>query len=476
MGVRFGVVRETHRRGVPLKLHSGEADRDGPDQSEFCQRPAVIEVRAALASCTNCGEPVAVVALSGNPRYPRTRFLGSLQTLARDQIEIFRTVRAVNDDALVSVYDGTRTRLVLVFLELRRARRAPIAVKPHKLDGPALSPGGKLKGNLDATRVEVAVLLRIVAVDLGVTRRGSAEIQRPEAGVEDVTGPVPEAAGAEGHPAAPIPGHPERAIRTELRRPEPDVVVEFAGHLVLLREFRDLVDLTVDFTKRIAEGVDLRDVADRSVLYPLDEVSNGVPGVALVAKLRDDLVLVRRLHHRAHLGDRVGERLLTVDVLPAPHRIKSDDGVSVVGHADGYRVDALVQIVEHLAEVLVALGGRKLLEGIADLPVIDIAEADDVLPGTGIHAPPPPPTDTHAGDVDLVARRRSPGSTEKVRGSDLDKSHPGRGSLEEEATTHCARRRCGFFRFLHRDIRSDNMVISPSPYRNQGDGAPQLTL
>ena len=50
VGVRFGVVRESHRRVVPLELHSEEADGDGPEQFELCQRAAVIGVRVAKKS------------------------------------------------------------------------------------------------------------------------------------------------------------------------------------------------------------------------------------------------------------------------------------------------------------------------------------------------------------------------------------------------------------------------------------------
>ena len=84
--------------------------------------------------------------------------------------------------------------------------------------------------------------------------------------------------------------------------------------------------------------------------------------MALVAHLRDDLVLPGGLGHGAAFGDRVGQRLLAVDVLALLHGRDGRDRVVMVGRGDHHGVDPLVQLVEHLAEVAEPLGLGIVLE------------------------------------------------------------------------------------------------------------------
>ena len=77
--------------------------------------------------------------------------------------------------------------------------------------------------------------------------------------------------------------------------------------------------------------------------------------VPRVAHLGGDLVPGRRLGQHPGLVDRMGERLLAVDVLAQVECGLGDHGVRVVGRADDHRVDLPVQLVEHPAEVVVGL-------------------------------------------------------------------------------------------------------------------------
>ena len=92
--------------------------------------------------------------------------------------------------------------------------------------------------------------------------------------------------------------------------------------------------------------------------------ADGVEGVPLVAHLRDDLVLLGGLHQLADLVDRVRQRLLAVDVLAALDGGHGGHRVGMVGRGDDDRVDLLVHLVEHLAEVAELLGLGIVLEGV----------------------------------------------------------------------------------------------------------------
>ena len=73
--------------------------------------------------------------------------------------------------------------------------------------------------------------------------------------------------------------------------------------------------------------------------------------MALVAHLGDQLrILAREVEQRAALLDRVGQRLLHIDVDAALHRHPRRDGVVMVGRGDDDRVDVLLR-VEHAAVV-----------------------------------------------------------------------------------------------------------------------------
>ena len=118
-------------------------------------------------------------------------------------------------------------------------------------------------------------------------------------------------------------------------------------------------------------------------------------GVPLVAHLRRDAGRLRGLGQLAAFVERVGERLLAVDVLARADRRHRGDGVDVVGRADRDGVDVLRLLVEHLAEILVPPRLREGLERAGGALVVHVAEGDDVRADSwravAMSPPPMPP-------------------------------------------------------------------------------------
>src|SRR5262249_49505867 len=77
----------------------------------------------------------------------------------------------------------------------------------------------------------------------------------------------------------------------------------------------------------VGPDVDLGDAAEDAGADDLDGTAQAVRRRALVAHLRADLLLGRRLAHLARLGDRVRQRLLAVDVLAQLHGGEAGGGV-----------------------------------------------------------------------------------------------------------------------------------------------------
>jgi hypothetical protein len=101
--------------------------------------------------------------------------------------------------------------------------------------------------------------------------------------------------------------------------------------------------------------------------------------------------------------DRVGERLLAVDVLAAVQGPYVDEGVRVVGRGADDGVD--VFLVEALAPVDVGLGLRVGLGGLLEVVGVNIAQGDDVLARDLVQVAPAAPAHADAGDVELLAGR-----------------------------------------------------------------------
>ena len=175
------------------------------------------------------------------------------------------------------------------------------------------------------------------------------EIQEPVRGVEDVRAPVAERAGAVLEPAAPVPRMQLRAVGVRGPRGQPLVPVQpgrqgLAGRVAVDRP-------AVPPSLRVHERVDARHVPDDAGLGPRLELEVVVARVALVAHLRDHAGLRGHGHQQVDLAERVGERLLDVDVLAARHRVHRRREVAVIRRADETASIAGAGLLEHRAEV-----------------------------------------------------------------------------------------------------------------------------
>ena len=147
-------------------------------------------------------------------------------------------------------------------------------------------------------------------------------------------------------------------VRTERARPEPLVPVEPLRGLAR-GALADAVREEVGDARGAAH-------AERAVLAAVDlalQLAVDGAAAAVEAHAHDLLRRLLRVHHRAALGDRGGERLLAVDVLAGLDRVDRHDRVPVVGRRDVDRVD--VRVLEEAAVVRVELA-RARLHGVED--------------------------------------------------------------------------------------------------------------
>ena len=153
----------------------------------------------------------------------------------------------------------------------------------------------------------------------------------------------------------------------------------------------------------VAPGVHLPHRTDGPIRDPFVEHPDLVGGMALVAHLGLHLGRAGRLGQLAHLANRMGQRLLEVDVfavLEAGHR---DHVVRVVGRRDDDPVDVLVFLVQHDAEVFVLPGVRESVEHLGGVLVIDIAQGHEVLGAALLDVVVAHAADADGRQVELVA-------------------------------------------------------------------------
>src|SRR5262249_4685596 len=151
-----------------------------------------------------------------------------------------------------------------------------------------------------------------------------------------------------------------------------------------------------------AQGVQLPEAA---VAHQLAGEAGAGAGALVAAGLEDALVRLDRVTQRPPLADRVGQRLLAVDVEPGVGGGDPGQGVHVVRGGDDDGVQALV--VEQVAEVAVggaAPAARALVDQVARLGAVlgvDVADGHhlDVF-FVQEHVDEAPPTATGADDAD----------------------------------------------------------------------------
>ena len=259
-----------------------------------------------------------------------------------------------------------------------------------------------------------------------------------------MTGHVPQRPGAEIPPAAPV----ERVIgalalalfvgrvdgvRPHRRRAKEQVPVNMLGHLRRIqRPRRDRGRLWPDGA--VGPDVHFTHRSDGARLDDLDGFAQLIRSASLVAHLRGDLELCRRLAHGPGLEHGVGQRLLTVDVLAQLHRRHGGDGVGVIGRADGDGVDRFVHVVEHLAKVVVPFRLLELLEPLGVQPVVvDVTQRDDVAEAAGVLGITQPfAANADAGDVQFFIGRPAVGPHQPPGDPE---AKPGQAGLLEELAT-----------------------------------------
>ena len=162
----------------------------------------------------------------------------------------------------------------------------------------------------------------------------------------------------------------------------------------------------------VGPGVHRAHLADGTTSDDLDAGAVGNVRVDLDTHLGDHPGLLRRQANLAGFVDLVAEGLLAVDVLAMVEGGHRDRRMHMVGHGHVTGVDVLMFLVEELAEIVEARGLRVLLGDRAEMPIIDVAESDDLRVRTaGEHAEV---VATHAGDAagrvtDLGVGRVGPG-------------------------------------------------------------------
>ena len=197
------------------------------------------------------------------------------------------------------------------------------------------------------------------------------QIERPERQVHVVTRHVAERARAEIPPTPPVRGLIGRVIRPHRRGSDPEVPVQALRH-------RGHVGGPLAARPRLAApDVALADRPDRPGLDDFDDASIVVLGMDLRPHLGRDLRLRREVGHRAGLIDRVGQRLLAIDMLAHAKRHRGGRRMHMIGRADDHGVEPAG--LQHLAEVGVLLRAREPLPGLVEQVVIDVADGDDVL-------------------------------------------------------------------------------------------------
>ena len=311
--------------------------------------------------------------------------------------------------------------------------RLPAAFIPEERDGrqqlaglDRVRPRRELEADLAALRI---AFLR-AALGLRLDGGRVTEVQRTEREVAGMARHVAERARAEVVPAAPSERVIDRALAVvalalrgggglgalapfRLERPlrrdaEPEVPVEIRRYRVLARGPHD----TLWPDRAVRPDVDFLDRADDAGLQHLDAAAQLIGGTALVAHLRHDAGGLRQLAQAAGLPDRVRQRLLDIDMLAHLHRHRRGGRVHVVGRGDGDRVDAVLFLEEHVAEVAIEADVGEFLADFLGLPVqrvlVHIAQRADAH--AGLH---------HLADIAAALAAATDCGEEQLRGAGI---------------------------------------------------------
>ena len=245
-----------------------------------------------------------------------------------------------------------------------------------------------------------------------------------------MAGHVADGARAERLPVAPREGMQAVMVVAKGRRAEPLVPMQAGRNGLRRRPAARAAKVAVQ------QRVGFRDGADGPGGDVLGHAADRLAAIALVAHLRQHLLLAGRLGQGVALGDIVGQRLLAEDVLAVVDGADGGRGMVVIGRGDQDHVEVLVALVEHLAIVVEDLGFGRVLDALVhDLGnslLVHVHQGDEVFAERTAHA-----VAAHARCADhrhaqLVGRRL----LGQHEGSPGDAGHggdrgPGRGALEK---------------------------------------------
>ena len=353
----------------------------------------------------------------------------------RQQTAAAAAVRTVHNHPFVAKENGPHAGYLVVGSELLRPGNRIVAVVPDQFDGTALVAGRELESDLRGGRIGQTLCRRGITGDLRLNGGWRIQVQRPERRVYHVAEPVTYGARAEGHPAAPIPGNPERRVRPERNRPDPHIIVEPFGHLIGLVELVQIAELAIHILEGVTAGMNGMHLADGARPDPLAEPANRAAGMPLIAKLGDHLVLAGGLHERADFLDRVGQWLFAINMLVMLHGRHRNNRVGVIGGADDHRVNLLVHLVEHHAKVFELRRLGILGELLGRVLLIHVAQGDYVVAQLGqlIHVAASLAADADAGDVEFFVGGQAFRPLHDAAGKQVERGHAGAGGAEELA-------------------------------------------
>ena len=238
----------------------------------------------------------------------------------------------------------------------------------------------------------------------------------------------------------------------QLARPDPQIPVHPRRHCLRLRRLRQQGRIP---SFRADPRIDLPHLADRAGVEMLDGLADAHRRVPLIAELGRHARLLRDPRDLPRLPNIMRERLLTIHVLPCPHRPDRHIRMQMIRRRTQDRIDALF-LFEHHAEVLIArapiarghlavviIDDLQRRQPTADSFVIIFLETErlrrvrdrDHL-GVGLREQRteilrPAPTHADHRERDFLARRHEPRPTEHMTRQDLKRRDRRRRRLEE---------------------------------------------
>ncbi len=148
----------------------------------------------------------------------------------------------------------------------------------------------------------------------------------------------------------------------------------------------------------------LADRSDRAGLNDFHRAAEAIFSAALISHLGGDFIFGRHLAHHPRFVNRMGQRLLAIDMFAQLHGHDAGRRVVMIGRGDDDGID-LLYLFEHLAVIAIKTGARIFLAALAQPGVIHIAKRHDVFAGAGVGVAGAFAVGADDGDVEFFARR-----------------------------------------------------------------------